>query len=144
MRQRAVAKPEPQEPMSGRTTQANAMGRFVGGLRYDVSFVRGHRLQPGWYKALKVVLLLAAVGAYLFLFGPVKTAVFAGVFLVLSLVIHLVYRAGTDRFTRTWLDFRVEERDGTMVPVSIGRFYYSAIAISAAVAVAVSQLAGLT
>jgi hypothetical protein len=124
-------------------SRGGVLGRLVGGLVYDARFVRGHRLQPGWYKALKVVLLVAAVGAYLILFGPARTAVFVVVFLALSLVLHLVYRAGTDKFTSTWLDFRVEERDGTMVPVSIGRLYYSAIAINAAVAIAVSQLVSL-
>jgi hypothetical protein len=119
------------------------MRSLIRELIYDLRFVSGHRLQPGWYKALKVVILLAAVGAYLILFGPVRTAVFVGVFLLLCLALHFAYRAGTDRFTRTWLDFRVEERDGTMTPVSIGKVYYSAIAVFALVAVAVSQLVGL-
>jgi hypothetical protein len=124
-------------------SRSGAVRRFFGGLAHDVRFVRGHRLQPGWFKALKIVILLAAVGAYLVLFGPARTAVFVAVFLALSLVVHLAYRAGTRRFTATWLDFRVEERDGTMTPVSIGRVYYSAIAVNAAVAIAVSQLVGL-
>ncbi len=116
------------------------MGRFLGALLYDVRFVRGHRLQPGWYKVAKVVMLVAAVGAYLILFGWIKTALFAGVFVLLMLAVHLVYRAGTARFTRTWLDFRVEERDGRIVPVSIGKVCYSAVAASALIGVAVSQL----
>jgi hypothetical protein len=124
-------------------SRGGVLGRLGSGLVYDARFVRGHRLQPGWYKALKVVILLAAVGAYLVLFGPTRTAVFVAVFLALSLVLHLVYRAGTHRFTATWLDFRVEERDGTMTPVSIGRVYYSAIAVFALIAFAASQLAGL-
>jgi hypothetical protein len=116
------------------------MGSLIRELLYDLRFVRGHRLQPAWYKALKVVLILAVVGAYLLLFGPVKTAIFVAVFLLLSLVVHLTYRAETHKFTTTWLDFRVEERDGTMVPVSIGRVYYSVVAANAAIAVAASQL----
>jgi hypothetical protein len=116
------------------------MGRVLGALLFDVRFVRGHGLQPGWYKVAKVLILVAAVGAYLILFGPTKTALFAGVFVLLMLVVHLVYRAGTARFTRTWLDFRVEERDGRIVPVSIGAVYYSAVAASALAGVAVSQL----
>jgi hypothetical protein len=118
------------------------MPDLVRGILYDARFIRGHQLQPGWYKLLKVVILVVAIGAYVLLFGWARTAVFGGVFLLLSLVVHFVYRARTDRFTRTWLDFRVEEVDGRMVPVSIGRFYYSAVAINAAVAFAVSQLAG--
>ena len=116
------------------------MDRVIGGLLYDLRFVRGHRLQPGWYKVAKVVVLVAAVVAYLLVFGSIKTAVFAAVFLLLSLVVHLVYRAGTDRYTRSWLDFRVREENGRMVPVSIGRVYYSVVAANAAIAVAASQL----
>jgi hypothetical protein len=123
-------------------SRSGAVRRFFGGLAYDVRFVRGHRLQPGWYKALKVVLLVAVVGAYLVLFGPARTAVFVVVFLALSLALHLVYRAGTRKFTTTWLDFRVEERDGTITSVSIGKVYYSAIAVFALIAVALSQFVG--
>jgi hypothetical protein len=119
------------------------MRSVIGGLLYDLRFVRGHRLQPGWYKAAKILILVAAVVAYLLVFGPIRTAVFAAVFLALMLVVHLVYRAGTGKFTRTWLDFRVQEQNGRMVPVSIGKFYYSAIAVNAAIAVAASQLIGL-
>jgi hypothetical protein len=121
-------------------SRGGALGRLVGGLVYDARFVRGHRLQPGWFKALKVVILLAVVAGYVVLFGPARTAVFVAVFLGLSLVVHLVYRAGTARFTRTWLDFRVREVDGRMVPVSIGRVCYSAVAANAVIAVAASQL----
>jgi hypothetical protein len=116
------------------------VGSLIRELLYDLRFVRGHRLQPGWYKVAKAVVLVAAVVGYLVLFGPVKTAVLAAVFLLLSLVVHLVYRAGTDRFTRSWLDFRVREENGRMVPVSIGRVYYSVVAANAAIAVASSQL----
>jgi len=123
--------------------RGGVLGRLAGGLVYDARFVRGHRLQPGWYKALKVVLLVAVVGVYLVLFGPARTAVLVAVFLALCLVLHVVYRAGTRRFTTTWLDFRVEERDGTMTPVSIGKVYYSAIAVFALIAFASSQLVGL-
>jgi hypothetical protein len=127
-------------PQSAGEPAHGVMGRFLGGLLYDLRFVRGHRLQPGWYKVAKVAVLVAAVIAYLLVFGPIKTAVFAVVFLALSLVVHLIYRAGTGRFTRTWLDFRVQEQNGRMVPVGIGRVYYSAVAANAAIAVAASQL----
>jgi hypothetical protein len=116
------------------------MGSLIRGLLYDLRFVRGHRLQPGWYKAAKILILIAAIVGYLVLFGPLRTASFVAVFLLLSLVVHLAYRAGTHKFTATWLDFRVEERDGAMVPVSIGKLYYAAIVVNAAIAVAASQL----
>jgi hypothetical protein len=91
---------------------------------------------------LKILVLAAALGAYVVLFGWARTAVLAGAFLLLSLAVHLVYRARTERFTRAWLDFRIEEVDGTVTPVGIGCVYYSAVAINAAVSVAVSQLVG--
>jgi hypothetical protein len=116
------------------------MRSVIGGLLYDLRFVGSHRLQPGWYKILKVLILIGVAIGYLLVFGPIKTAVFAAVFLAPSLVVHLVYRVGTDRYTRSWLDFRVREENGRMVPVSIGRVYYSVVAANALIAVAASQL----
>jgi hypothetical protein len=116
------------------------MDRVIEGFLYDLRFVRSHRTQPGWYKILKFFILSGVAIGYLILFGWIKTAVLAAVFLLLSLVVHLVYRVGTDRYTRSWLDFRVREEKGRVVPVSIGRVYYSVVAANAAIAVAASQL----
>jgi hypothetical protein len=116
------------------------MGRLLEGILYDAKFIRDHKLQPGWYKFLKVVLLVGAAVAYALVFGWKKATVFVAVFLLLSLVVHYTYRAKTDRFTRSWLDFRVREEGGKVVAEGIGGFYYLAIVSNATIALAASQL----
>jgi hypothetical protein len=58
----------------------------------------------------------------------------------LSFVVHLIYRTGTQRFQRSWLDFVVAEENGKPVAKSIGMFYYAAIVVNAILSVIVSQL----
>ncbi len=38
----------------------------------DARFIRDHELQPGWYKILKVVLLLGSIGVVYFAFGGLE------------------------------------------------------------------------
>jgi hypothetical protein len=73
------------------------------------------------------------------LFGLARTAVFLGSFLLLSLLVHLIYRAKTQRFQRNWLDFVVAEENGKLVAKSIGGCYYAAIVINALLSVVISQ-----
>jgi hypothetical protein len=116
------------------------MSNLLDEIKVDINFVRSHTLQPKWYKALKVVLLVGFVVGYGHLFGFARTAVFLGSFLLLSLAVHLTYRAKTQRFQRSWLDFVVAEENGRPVARSIGKFYYAAIALNATLSVIVSQL----
>ena len=66
-------------------------------------------------------------------------AAFLVSFLLLSLVVHLTYRAGTQRWQRSWLDFVITEENGKRVARSIGKFYYAAVVLNAALSVAISQ-----
>lgn len=116
------------------------MSRFLRGLKTDIHFIRSHTLQPGWYKHLKVLLLLGFLLAYLGLFGLRRTAIFVAAFLLLSLAVHLVYRTMTKTWTRSWLDFVVVQEGGAPVPRRIGLFYYSVVALNAASSVALSML----
>ena len=109
---------------------------------YDAKFIQGHQLQPGWYKIAKIFILLAVVTAYVLVFGWKKTAVFFVTFLFLMLLVHLVYRSKTKKYTQSWLDFVVVEEDGVRVPRRIGGTYYASILINALLAFAVSQLLG--
>lgn len=109
-------------------------------LKVDVAFVRSHSLQPGWYKILKVAIVAGFVAAYGCLFGPARTAVFLAGFLLLSLLVHLLYRAGTHRWQRSWLDFVVAEENGKLVAKSVGRYYYAAVVLNAFLSVLVSQV----
>jgi hypothetical protein len=77
------------------------MGRPIDGISYDAKFIRDHKLQPGWFNVLKVVILVGAPVAYALLFGWKRATVFVAMFLLLSLVVHYTYRAKTDRLTRS-------------------------------------------
>ncbi len=115
------------------------MSNLLDEIKVDVNFIKSHTLQPKWYKALKVVLLVGFLVGYGHLFGLDRTAAFLVCFLLLSLVVHLIYRAQTQRFQRSWLDFVVAEENGKPVARSIGRFYYAAVALNAILSVSISQ-----
>ncbi len=115
------------------------VNKLLEEIKYDVSFISTHSLQPKWYKALKTLILVGFLAGYLFLFGLTATVVFFVTFLFLSFLVHMLYRTKTNRFTRSWLDFVVVEENGETRAKSIGRFYYSAIALNAIASVLVSQ-----
>lgn len=116
------------------------MSNLLDEIKVDVDFVRSHTLQPKWYKALKVVLLVGFLVGYGCLFGLARMAAFLVSFLLLSLVVHLIYRAETQRWQHSWLDFVVAEEDGKPVARSIGKFYYVAVVLNAILSVIISQL----
>lgn len=109
-------------------------------IRYDVDFVKSHTLQPKWYKILKVFILVGFLAGYSFWFGINKTLLFLASFLILCALIHLTYRSKTHKWTQTWLDFVVVQEHNTIKMKRIGRFYYSAILVSAIVSLVVSQV----
>jgi hypothetical protein len=111
-------------------------------IKYDLNFIRGHTLQPRWYKILKVFLVLGFLGAYSWLFGGAKTLLFCGVFFSLSLVIHFLYRIKTGKFSHSWLDFKVELVDGVSRPTRIGPYYYLAVIANGLIAFLISQWLG--
>lgn len=116
------------------------MPNLLQEVKEDVDFVKSHTLQPKWYKFGKIFILLGVLAGYYALFGWRKTVVFLGVFLLLSLVLHMLYRVKTHKFTRSWLDFVVVEEDGQPKAQRIGGYYYVAIVVNTVLAVAASQL----
>jgi hypothetical protein len=110
-------------------------------IKYDAGFIRGHTLQPQWYKILKVFLLLGGLVGYYALFGGRKLLIFCGVFFGLAFVMHMTYRIKTRKFTQSWLDFVVTEKDGQLNYQPIGKFYYLAVSIFLLAAILISQLA---
>jgi hypothetical protein len=116
------------------------MSKIMKEIKFDAEFIRNHELQPGWYKIFKVFLVLGLMVGYFLLFGGIKTLVFFGCFFGLSLVVHLIYRIKTNTFSQTWLDFIVEEKDGSARPSRIGAYYYSAVVINLLISFLVSQL----
>ena len=115
------------------------MPKIIDEIKDDLGFIRSHTLQPAWYKVLKIFILLGILIAYWLLWGLPKTLVFLLSFLLLSLLLHLAYRAGTNKFQKSWLDFKVVEENGKPRAKSIGAFYYTAILINAVIAALVSH-----
>src|SRR4030042_599640 len=58
---------------------------------FDAQFVKGHTLQPRWFKALKIFILLGFLAGYTLLFDWRKTLIFVVCFLLLMLLIHMAY-----------------------------------------------------
>ncbi len=121
---------------------ASFLRKLVDGVLYDVDFLKGHTLQPAWYKVLKIFLIIGFLVVYGLLFGIWKTLLFAVAFILLTLCIHLMYRTKTERFTRSWLDFQVRRENGVLKYERIGRYYYTAVILSAIIAFGFSQLLG--
>jgi hypothetical protein len=118
------------------------VAKLLKEIMVDVNFIKSHTLQPKWYKVVKIFILLGFIAGYYWLFGLVKTALFASVFLLLSLLLHMLYRVKTKKFQQTWLDFIVVEEGGEKRAQSIGKFYYSAIVMNAILAAVISQVLG--
>ena len=116
------------------------MKEIIEEIKYDANFIKGHQLQPGWYKVLKVFLILGFLGGYLYFFGSSKTLLLSAVFFSLSLVVHMVYRIKTKRYTQSWLDFEVVEKDGERIPQKIGIYYYLAVFTNLIIGIVISQL----
>lgn len=117
------------------------MKKLISEIKYDAEFIRGHTLQPQWYKILKVLLILGLLGGYCLIFGGLKTLLFGVIFFGLSLLVHMVYRTKTRRYTQSWLDFLVEvDEQGQRSYRRIGAYYYLAVALNLIVAIFLSQV----
>jgi ABC-type transport system involved in cytochrome bd biosynthesis fused ATPase/permease subunit len=116
------------------------MKNLLSEIAYDVNFLKGHKLQPAWFKVLKVFILLGVIAGFILLFGWQRALVFTVVFLLLMLAVHLIYRINTRKFTRNWLDFIVVEDTDTNRRQGIGMVYYSWIVLNAALAFLISRI----
>jgi Ca2+-dependent lipid-binding protein len=116
------------------------MTRLLKEIKDDLSFIQSHSLQPQWYKASKILILVGFLIGYYYFFGFVKTVIFFVAFMFLMLLVHLVYRFKTDKFQRSWLDFVVEKTDEGVKAKRIGKFYYASIILNAIISAIVSQL----
>jgi hypothetical protein len=116
------------------------MKSIISEIKHDLNFIRSHTLQPRWFKALKVFLLLGFLGGYVFLFGWGKMFVFLVSFIVMSAILHFVYRRQTKRWKESWLDFIAYEEDGELKYKRIGKYYYLAIILNAILSYMISQI----
>jgi Ca2+-dependent lipid-binding protein len=114
------------------------MKNFLDGIAYDVKFVQGHKLQPAWYKVLKIFILLGVICAFVWLFGWQRAVVFVVIFFLLSLIVHMTYRINTRKFTRNWLDFVIVEDKEKNLKQGIGVVYYAWVILNAVIAFLVS------
>jgi hypothetical protein len=116
------------------------MSKLLEEIKVDLNFIKGHTLQPQWFKVLKVFILLAVCVGYYRWFGLIKTVAFFAIFFSLMLVVHLVYRVKTDTWQKSWLDFRVVEENGEIRAKSIGKYYYMAGISGAILSFAIGQM----
>ncbi len=116
------------------------MMKLLEEIKYDLRFIESHSLQPKWYKVLKIFILVGFLVAYWRFFGLTKTTVFFVAFVFLSFLVHLLYRAKTNKFKQSWLDFVVVEENNEIKAKSIGKFYYLAILLNAVLSVVVSHV----
>jgi hypothetical protein len=116
------------------------MSKLLEELKYDLGFVKTHTLQPKWYKVLKVFILLGVLVGLWLLLGWARTVVFFTVFILLSFLLHMLYRIKTNKYTRSWMDFKVVTENNEIKAKSIGLFYYSAIMFNAAIALVISLI----
>lgn len=115
------------------------MIKLLDEIKYDLSYLKSHTLQPKWFKVAKVFILLGFLVGYTYLFGWAKTVLFFAVFIVLGLFVHLVYRVKTNKWKQSWLDFVVVEENGEARTKRIGKFYYSAIILNFTLSLVISQ-----
>lgn len=116
------------------------MNKIIDEIKFDLNFIQSHTLQPRWFKILKIFILLGFLGGYYYLFGLSKTLIFVLTFMLLSAILHFVYRTKTKRYQQSWLDFVVYEENGRLKYKRIGKFYYAAIILNAILSLIISQV----
>jgi len=116
------------------------MRKLLNEIKYDLSFLKSHTLQPKWYKILKVFILFGFLLVSYFYFGYTRTIIFFAVFILLSTIVHLIYRVKTNKWTQSWLDFVVVTEKDVLKTKRIGIYYYLAVLINVILSLIISQL----
>ncbi len=116
------------------------MAKLLDEIKYDMSFIKSHTLQPQWFKVAKIFILLSFLVGYTCLFGWMKMLLFFAVLVFSSSIVHLVYRVKTNKWKQSWLDFVIVEENGEMKTKRIGKFYYSAVAFNVILSLVISQV----
>jgi hypothetical protein len=117
-----------------------AVKKLADETKYDLNFLKSHSLQPQWFKILKVFILLGVSVGYYFLFGLRATILLFVTFFSLMLIVHFAYRIKTNKYTTSWLDFVVVQEGEEIKMKRIGKYYYSAVIMSAIIALIISQV----
>jgi len=98
-------------------------------IKKDINFLKKHTLQPAWWKIIKIFILLGSLTIIFFIFGILKTIIWFSIVLILGLIIHFIYRIKTHTYTKSWVDFKVKEREGKISYDRIGFLYYTLVVI---------------
>jgi hypothetical protein len=98
-------------------------------IKYDIKFVKNHTLQPRWWKIIKIFILCGMIVAVCLIFGIIKAIIWFSTVIILSSIVHIIYRSKTNAFTKTWMDFKIKEVDGKQVHGRIGWLYYSLVVV---------------
>jgi len=115
------------------------MAKLIEEIKYDLSFLKSHTLQPKWFKVFKIFILLGFLLLYSFLFSLTAMIIFLLSFLCLMLIVHFIYRSKTNKYTTSWLDFVVMD-DKEQKPKRIGKYYYPVVVLNALISFIVSQV----
>ena len=116
------------------------MKNIIDEIKYDLSFLKSHTLQPKWFKILKIFILVGVLLGSYSLFGLAATCLFFATFFILMLIVHFAYRIKTNKYTTSWLDFVVIQEGEKLKTKRIGKYYYSAVIMSTIIAFLVSQV----
>ena len=98
-------------------------------IKKDINFIRKHTLQPAWWKITKIFVLLGSLIIVFNIFGLLKTIIWFSIVLILGLIIHFIYRIKTHTYTKSWMDFKVMEKEGKLTYGRIGFLYYTLVII---------------
>jgi hypothetical protein len=69
------------------------------------------------------------MGLSFYIFGILKTIIWFSIVLILGAIIHFIYRIKTHTYTKSWMDFKVIEKEGKLTYGRISFFYYTLVVI---------------
>jgi len=98
-------------------------------IKKDINFIKKHNLQPAWWKITKIFVLLGSLITIFYIFGILKTMIWFSIVIILGVIIHFIYRIKTHAYTRSWMDFKVMEKEGKLTYGRIGFLYYTLVVI---------------
>jgi hypothetical protein len=115
---------------------------IINEIKKDVFFIKGHTLQPKWFKFIKIIFLITIFVISIFIFGVIKAVIWFLSFLFLGFLIHMLYRIKTNTFTRSWMDFHVTKSEKGLEYKRIGILYYSLVFLAFSIPLALIILFG--
>jgi hypothetical protein len=98
-------------------------------IKEEVNFIKKHTLQPAWWKITKIFILLGSLIIIFYIFGLLKTIIWFSIVIILGVIIHFIYRIKTHIYTKSWMDFKVIEKEGKLTYGRIGFLYYTLVII---------------